>query len=125
MLVNNQNDSIMKELKELTRANIWNLAPYSCARNEYNGRNASVSLDAIRSILKLMLCVIHDDTLLAILYDISTVEVVECASYFCRICVYALKHIVELLLETLSAAKRLKSVSLAVLFTLELVETLA
>ena len=46
MLVNNQNDSIMKELKELTRANIWNLAPYSCARNEYNGRNASVFLDA-------------------------------------------------------------------------------
>ncbi|MDD6896450.1 MAG: histidinol-phosphate transaminase [Prevotellaceae bacterium] len=36
----------MKELKELTRQNIWNLAPYSCARNEFSGRNASVYLDA-------------------------------------------------------------------------------
>ena len=36
----------MKELKELTRENVWNLAPYSCARNEFSGRNASVYLDA-------------------------------------------------------------------------------
>ena len=36
----------MKELKELTRKNIWNLAPYSCARNEFSGRNAKVYLDA-------------------------------------------------------------------------------
>lgn len=36
----------MKELKELTRENIWNLAPYSCARNEFSGRNARVYLDA-------------------------------------------------------------------------------
>ena len=36
----------MKELKELTRENIWNLAPYSCARNEFSGRNAKVYLDA-------------------------------------------------------------------------------
>lgn len=36
----------MKTLKELTRPNIWNLAPYSCARNEYNGAEASVFLDA-------------------------------------------------------------------------------
>ena len=36
----------MKELKELTRENIWNLAPYSCARNEFSGKNASVYLDA-------------------------------------------------------------------------------
>ena len=36
----------MKELKELCRANIWNLAPYSCARNEFSGKQASVWLDA-------------------------------------------------------------------------------
>lgn len=36
----------MKELKELTRENIWNLEPYSCARNEFSGRNARVYLDA-------------------------------------------------------------------------------
>jgi histidinol-phosphate aminotransferase len=36
----------MKTLKELTRQNIWNLAPYSCARNEYSGADASVFLDA-------------------------------------------------------------------------------
>ena len=36
----------MKPLKELTRPNIWNLAPYSCARNEYSGKQASVFLDA-------------------------------------------------------------------------------
>lgn len=36
----------MKPLKELTRPNIWNLAPYSCARNEYSGKHASVFLDA-------------------------------------------------------------------------------
>jgi len=36
----------MKSLKELTRPNIWNLAPYSCARNEYSGRQANVFLDA-------------------------------------------------------------------------------
>ena len=36
----------MKALQELTRKNIWDLAPYSCARNEFSGRNASVYLDA-------------------------------------------------------------------------------
>ena len=72
-----------------------------------------------------MLFIIHDDVLLTILHDIAKVAVVQSASHFCRICVYALKHIVELLLETLSAAKRLKSVSLAVLLALEFVETLA
>ena len=36
----------MKSLKELTRPNIRNLAPYSCARNEFSGTNASVFLDA-------------------------------------------------------------------------------
>ena len=36
----------MKSLQELTRANIWNLAPYSSARNEYAGREARVFLDA-------------------------------------------------------------------------------
>lgn len=36
----------MKALKELTRPNIWNLAPYSSARNEYAGREARVFLDA-------------------------------------------------------------------------------
>lgn len=36
----------MKELKELCRDNIWNLAPYSSARNEYSGHEAHVFLDA-------------------------------------------------------------------------------
>ena len=36
----------MKSLKELTRPNIWSLAPYSSARNEYNGHVAHVFLDA-------------------------------------------------------------------------------
>ena len=36
----------MKSLQELTRKNIWSLAPYSSARNEYAGREARVFLDA-------------------------------------------------------------------------------
>ena len=36
----------MKTLQELTRPNIWSLAPYSSARNEYAGREARVFLDA-------------------------------------------------------------------------------
>ncbi len=36
----------MKPLQELTRPNIWSLAPYSSARNEYAGREARVFLDA-------------------------------------------------------------------------------
>lgn len=35
----------MKELKTLVRANIWDMAPYSSARNEFHG-DASVFLDA-------------------------------------------------------------------------------
>ena len=37
---------MMKSLQELTRPNIWSLAPYSSARNEYAGREARVFLDA-------------------------------------------------------------------------------
>ena len=36
----------MKPLQELVRPNIWELAPYSSARNEYAGREARVFLDA-------------------------------------------------------------------------------
>ena len=36
----------MKPLKELVRPNIWSLAPYSSARNEYAGHTAHVFLDA-------------------------------------------------------------------------------
>jgi histidinol-phosphate aminotransferase len=36
----------MKPLKELTRPNIWNLKPYSSARDEHKGVTASVFLDA-------------------------------------------------------------------------------
>lgn len=36
----------MRTLKELTRSNIWDLKPYSSARDEYNGAAASVFLDA-------------------------------------------------------------------------------
>ena len=36
----------MKSLEQLVRPNIWKLAPYSSARNEYSGRTARVFLDA-------------------------------------------------------------------------------
>lgn len=36
----------MRSLEELTRPNIWNLKPYSSARDEYKGFTASVFLDA-------------------------------------------------------------------------------
>ena len=36
----------MKTLQQLTRKNVWDLAPYSSARNEYAGREARVFLDA-------------------------------------------------------------------------------
>ena len=36
----------MKTLKELVRPNIWALKPYSSARDEYSGKEASVFLDA-------------------------------------------------------------------------------
>lgn len=38
----------MRELKNLVRPNIWNLTPYSCARNEFDGV-AAVLLDANES----------------------------------------------------------------------------
>lgn len=37
-----KNSIKMKDLKELTRPNIWALKPYSSARDEYNGAEASV-----------------------------------------------------------------------------------
>ena len=37
---------MMKTLEELTRPNVWKLKPYSSARDEYNGAQASVFLDA-------------------------------------------------------------------------------
>ena len=36
----------MRSLKELTRPNVWDLKPYSSARDEYSGVEASVFLDA-------------------------------------------------------------------------------
>ena len=36
----------MKSLEQLVRPNIWKLAPYSSARNEYSGKEAHVFLDA-------------------------------------------------------------------------------
>lgn len=39
----------MKTLQELTRPNIWKLKPYSSARDEYQGAEASVFLDANES----------------------------------------------------------------------------
>lgn len=39
----------MKTLQELTRPNIWGLKPYSSARDEYDGIEASVFLDANES----------------------------------------------------------------------------
>ena len=36
----------MISLEKLPRKNIWNLAPYSCARNEFSGTTARVFLDA-------------------------------------------------------------------------------
>ena len=36
----------MKTLEQLTRPNIWRLAPYSSARDEYSGKEAHVFLDA-------------------------------------------------------------------------------
>lgn len=38
--------NMMKPLQELVRPNIWKLKPYSSARDEYNGGDASVFLDA-------------------------------------------------------------------------------
>ena len=37
---------MMKPLEQLVRKNIWNLAPYSSARDEYSGKEAHVFLDA-------------------------------------------------------------------------------
>ena len=39
----------MRDLKSLTRQNIFSLEPYSCARDEYSGSEASVFLDANES----------------------------------------------------------------------------
>lgn len=36
----------MKQLRDLVRPNIWRLAPYNSARNEYSGHEAHVFLDA-------------------------------------------------------------------------------
>ena len=45
----------MKDLKELTRPNIWALKPYSSARDEYNGAEASVFLDANENLITVIL----------------------------------------------------------------------
>ena len=39
----------MKDLKDLVRPNVWALKPYSSARDEYNGAEASIFLDANES----------------------------------------------------------------------------
>ena len=39
----------MKSLQQLVRKNIWSLRPYSCARDEFKGKNAHVFLDANES----------------------------------------------------------------------------
>ena len=39
----------MRTLEELVRDNIWSLEPYSCARDEFKGREAHVFLDANES----------------------------------------------------------------------------
>lgn len=39
----------MKNLQELVRPNIWALEPYSCARDEFKGKDAHVFLDANES----------------------------------------------------------------------------
>ena len=39
----------MYSLEQLARPNIWNLAPYSSARNEFSGTQAKVFLDANES----------------------------------------------------------------------------
>ena len=36
----------MKPLEQLVRPNIWSLAPYSSARDEYSGKEAHIFLDA-------------------------------------------------------------------------------
>lgn len=41
----------MKTLQELTRPNIWALKPYSSARNEYSGADASVFLEDRKSVV--------------------------------------------------------------------------
>ena len=45
-IITSTNKNDMKSLQELTRPNIWSLAPYSSARNEYSGKAAHVFLDA-------------------------------------------------------------------------------
>ena len=40
------NNICMKDLKELVRPNIWSLSPYTSARDEYQGKEAKVFLDA-------------------------------------------------------------------------------
>ena len=37
------------DLEKLVRPNIWRLTPYSCARDEYKGKEAHVFLDANES----------------------------------------------------------------------------
>ncbi|MBO7419474.1 MAG: histidinol dehydrogenase [Bacteroidaceae bacterium] len=44
--IDNNLQSSIFNLQSFVRKNIWNLAPYSCARNEYSGVDASVFLDA-------------------------------------------------------------------------------
>lgn len=39
----------MRDLQELVRPNIWRLQPYSCARDEFKGKQAHVFLDANES----------------------------------------------------------------------------
>lgn len=39
----------MRTLEQLTRPNIWRLTPYSCARDEFSGKEARVFLDANES----------------------------------------------------------------------------
>lgn len=49
----------MKTIQELTRPNIWRLKPYSSARDEYKGVEASVFWMPTRILITVLITVIQ------------------------------------------------------------------
>ncbi len=70
------------ELKRLVRPNIWNLTPYSCARQEYSGKGAKVMLDANENPYNAPLCRYPDPLQRELKEEVARVKGVDTESIF-------------------------------------------
>ena len=83
-----------------------------------------ITLDITGVVLEVVQLVINDDRFITILNDVTTLEVIETTSHESSVGIYALKNVVQGLLETLLETEVLPGVTLTAILALEFVETL-